>query len=81
MILVIHEKDLDDKEQIVVGVADSVKNAEKMINEYYGEHKEISYTDIRDSNLEYTKVLEVKGVFEDPYRVEILLEWFQLNGS
>ena len=42
MLLVIHEKDLDDKEQIVVGVADSVENAEKIINEYYAEHKEIT---------------------------------------
>lgn len=32
MLLVIHEKDLDDKEQIVIGVADSVKNAENIIN-------------------------------------------------
>lgn len=79
MLLVIHEKDLDDKEQIVIGVADSVENAEKIINEYYGEHKEINYKDIRDSNLEYSKVLEVKGAFEEPYQVEIWLEWFQLN--
>lgn len=79
MLLVIHEKDLDDKEQIVVGVADSVENAEKIINEYYGEYKEISYNDIRDSNLEYSKVLEVKGAFEEPCRVEIWLEWFELN--
>lgn len=79
MLLVIHEKDLVDKEQIVVGVADSVENAEKIINEYYGEYKEISYNDILDSNLEYSKVLEVKGAFEEPYRVEIRLEWFQLN--
>ena len=79
VLLVIHEKDLNDKEQIVIGVADSVENAEKIINEYYGEYKEISYNDIRDSNLEYSKVLEVKGAFEEPYRVEIWLEWFQLN--
>lgn len=79
MLLVIHEKDLDDNEQIVVGVADSVENAENIINEYYGEHKEISYKDISDSNLEYSKMLEVKGAFEEPYQVEIWLEWFQLN--
>lgn len=78
-LLVIHEKDLIDNEQIVIGVADSVENAEKIINEYYGEHKEISHNDIRDSNLEYSKVLEVKGAFEEPYRVEIGLEWFILN--
>ena len=79
MLLVIHEKEIDDKEQIVVGVADSVENAEKIINEYYGEHKEIRFNDIRDSNLEYSKILEVKGAFEEPYQVEIWLEWFQLN--
>lgn len=79
MLLVIHEKDFDDKEQSVIGIADSVKNAEKIIKEYYGEHKEISCNYICDSNLEYSKVLEVKGAFEKSYRVEIRLEWFQLN--
>lgn len=79
MLLVIHEKGLDDKEQIVVGVADSVENAEKIIEEYYGEYKEISYKDIRECNLEYSKVLEVEGAFEETYRVEIWLEWFRLN--
>lgn len=79
MILVIHEKDLNDKEQIVIGVADSIEKAEKMINEYYGEHKEISYNDIEGFNLEYSKLLEVKGVLDEPYKVEIWLEWFPLN--
>ena len=78
-VLVIHEKDLDDEDKIVVGVADSIENAEKVIKEYYGEFKEISYNDIRDSNLEYSKVLELKGAFEKPYQVEIWLEWFELN--
>lgn len=79
MLLVIHERDLDTKKQMVVGLADSVENAEKIINEYYGEYKEISYNDIRDSNLEYLKVLEVKDAFEGTYKVEIWLEWFDLN--
>ena len=79
MLLVIHEKDFDNKGRIVVGVADSIENAEKIINDYYGEYKEISYKDIRDSNLEYSKVLELEGAFKKPYRVEIWLEWFELN--
>ena len=78
-LIVIHEKDLDDKEQIVVGVAGSIGNAELLIKEYYGEYKEISYNDIRDSNLEYSKVLEVNDAFNEPYKVEICLEWFELN--
>ncbi len=74
-LLVIHEKDLDDNEHIVVGVADSVKNAENIIKDYYGEFEEISYEDIRDCNLEYSKVIEVNGT----YKVMIWLEWFELN--
>lgn len=78
-LIVIHEKDLDDKEQSVIGVADSIENAEKLISEYYGDYKEINYIDIRDSSLEYSKVLEVLSSFGVPYRVEVCLEWFQLN--
>ena len=81
-ILVIHEKDLTDYKEIVIGVADSVENAEKLIEEYYGkdEIKEISYRDIRDSNIQYIKVIEVPGILGDkPYRVQITLEWFELN--
>lgn len=79
MVLVIHEKDLDDKEQIVVGVADSIENAELLIKGYYGEYKEISFNNIQDSNLEYSKTLEVKDAFGEPYKVEIWFEWFRLN--
>ena len=69
-VLVIHEKDLDDEDKIVVGVADSIENAEKVIKEYYGEFKEISYNDIRDSNLEFfpltsSQLLEIDELIED----------------
>ena len=78
-ILVIHEL---DKENSVIGVSDSIENAEKIISEYYGKdnYKEVSYTDIRDSNLEYSKVLEIKSdnTFNS-YKVQITLEWFSLN--
>jgi hypothetical protein len=77
-IVVIHEKDLEDNEQIVIGVADSVESAERIIDEYYGEYEQIIYRDIRDSNIEYSKVLEVKSAFGSS-RVEIWLEWFSLN--
>jgi hypothetical protein len=77
-IVVIHEKDLEDNEQIVIGVADSVESAERIIDEYYGEYEQISYRDIRDSNIEYSKVLEVKSTLGSS-RVEIWLEWFSLN--
>lgn len=78
-LLVIHEKDLEDNEKTVIGVADSVENAEEMIKKYYGEFEEISRNDIQDSGLEYSKVLEVKTVFANSYRVEVCLEWFCVN--
>jgi non-homologous end joining protein Ku len=82
-LLVIHEKDHDDDEEIVIGVAESVEMAEDMIKEYYGEGKyiEISKQDIRDSSLEYSKILEIKGITDifHNHRVTITLQWFQLN--
>lgn len=79
MLLVIHEIDLTDDENSVIGIADSIDMAENMINEYYGGFKQIYYRDIRDSNLEYSKILEVEGVKNEFYRVKITLEWFELN--
>lgn len=82
-ILVIHEKDHDDGEQIVIGVADSIDMAEDMIKEYYGEgqYTELFTQDIRDSFLEYSKLLEIKAFSDiyDAYRVTITLQWFKLN--
>jgi hypothetical protein len=78
-VFVIHEKDLDDHEQIVIGVADSVENAERIIREYYGDYKQLSYRDIRDSDIEYSKRLEVKDHLDKPHIVEVYLQWFTVN--
>lgn len=83
MLLVIHEHDLSDNEHIVIGVAENVEKAEEMIKGYYGEgnYTEISKTDIRDSNLEYSKILQINELEHaiPAYKVKILLEWFELN--
>jgi hypothetical protein len=78
-VLVIHERDNDDRR--VIGVADSATNAEKIIDEYYGHDniKIISHGDIRDSNLEWSRILEVLDHRDIPYRVCVWLEWFELN--
>jgi hypothetical protein len=78
-VLVIHEKDLDDDEQSVIGVADSVKSAEKVIREYYGDYKELNHRDVRDSSIEYLKWLEVKDHLNEPYTVRVSLQWFTVN--
>ncbi len=36
LVLVIIEKDLDDKEESVIGVASSAEKADEMIDQYYG---------------------------------------------
>ena len=80
-LIVIHEIDHDDDETIVIGVADSVKNAESIIEEYYGKgnYTEVSFTDIRDSNLEYSKVIERKWHDGSQTKLTLTLEWFSLN--
>jgi len=81
-LLVIHEKDHDDDVKSVIGIATSVYMADLMIEEYYGKEniKEISKDDIRDSNLEYSKLLEISGLpLNRTYRVTITLEWFELD--
>ena len=80
-LIVIHEKDYEDNEESVIGVADSVKNAESIIEEYYGKdnYTEVSFNDIRDGNLEYSKVIEVKWHICEPTKVTLKLEWFRLN--
>ena len=80
-VIVIHEKDLEDRADTVIGVADSVDNAEILIEKYYGigQFEEISFRDIRDSSLEYSKVIEVKDNDRFAYQLELTLQWFNVN--
>jgi len=80
-LIVIHEKDHEYNEEIVIGVADSVKNAESIIEEYYGKgnYTEVAFNDIRDGNLEYIKVIEIKCNNSEPTKATLTLEWFSLN--
>jgi len=79
-VLVIHEIDLHDNEHDVIGVADSVEKAGELIKGCYGDdYRELSHRDIRDSSLEYIKILEVKDSDNDFYKVQIMLQWFGVN--
>ena len=79
MVLVIHEKDHHDNEDSVIGVADSVENADKIIEEYYGGFKLLRHTYIGEGNLEYSRLLEVEGATNEYYQVTITLQWFSVN--
>jgi len=78
-LLVIHEKDHDDEEEIVIGVADSVEKANIMIKEYYHDYEQVSFNDIRDSSLESSRVLLLRHKNGNDYYVTVTLEWFTLN--
>lgn len=78
-LIIIHEEDMTDNEMSVIGVAETPQKAEEMILGYYGSFETKSYRDIRDSNLEYEKILEVLDHENKPYEVKIVLEWSTLN--
>jgi len=78
-LIVIHEKDHDDEEEIVIGVADCLEKANAMIKEYYRDYEEISFNDIRDSTLENSRVLHLSHKNGNDYYVTVTLEWFVLN--
>tara|TARA_R110002167_G_C12332715_1_gene620319 strand:- start:68 stop:319 length:252 start_codon:yes stop_codon:yes gene_type:complete len=78
-VIVIHERDHQDDENSVIGVATSPQEAQSIIEECYGEHTEISFRDIRDSGLEWSKVLSVDDLRGKRYEVTVCLEWFEVN--
>lgn len=81
-VLVIHEKDTTDNEHTVIGVCDSVEHANELVIEYYGvgNFKDVSFSDIRDSNIECQRVLCVNDSINGGiYNVVLTYEWFELN--
>ena len=80
-LIVIYEKDHEDNDENVIGVSDSVKNAEIIIEKYYGKgnYTEVAFNDIRDSSLEYSKVIEIKWHNSEPTKATLTLQWFTLN--
>lgn len=82
IIYVLIEQDLKDNETIVIGVANSIQNVQKIMDEYYGVYKVINYKDIRDSQLEWEKTIEVgwdELLKMNPEKFKVTLQWFELN--
>ena len=77
-VMVIHERDHFDNEEIVIGVASDRKNALRIIDEYYGTESTLSeFKDIRDSGLDFTANIEVPGGLGGKY--SIWVEDFYIN--
>lgn len=80
IVYVIHEIDLEDKEHLVSGVASSLEDANRLLNEYYGKFEVISHEDVRDSNIEWVKKIKVHySSFGASYEYKVWLERFELD--
>lgn len=80
-VYVIHEKDLEDNEQCVIGVASSVEMASNVMSKYYGNYKEVKHEQVDEGSIEWIKVLELKSLDEKSYyRVQVWLEYFIIDG-
>jgi hypothetical protein len=74
-VLLIKEFDCQDREELILGVADNKASAMKMINEYYG--KEAIISDIKnviESRIDF--YLKVKA---NRCYYELTAYWFELN--
>lgn len=80
MILVIHELDLSDNEETIIGVASCKEEAEEMIKTYYGSDlgELLGFRDVRDSGIEYEYRYLINGCSAN-YKVVITLMSFELD--
>ena len=79
-LIVIHCKDNEDQSTSVIGVANSIKMAEYIIEEYFGKGYEVVNTkDLREGTLEYSKVIETEDLEGNIVSDTVVLEWFVLN--
>lgn len=74
LVLVIHEKDLENGDRSVVGVATTREEALRMINECYGIGTDedavmTEFKDIRDYNTDFSCLITVSGYLGGTYRV------------
>lgn len=83
-VIVIQERDHSDNEEIVIGVASSVEEAEKIIDDYYGRDN-ITEIDIHIPDmgeLEYVRTISVSdGPFKEINTYTLILEWFTIDST
>lgn len=79
IVYVLIEQDLQDNETNVIGVADSVENAQKVMDRYYGTYELSNYRYIGNSQLEWEKTIEVDMFLENVSKYKVTLQWFELN--
>lgn len=77
-VMVIHEKDLEDKDRRVIGVATTREDALKMITEYYGKDAVMTeFKDIREDSFDFSCKIVIPSFLGGIY--EVWVEDFELN--
>ena len=80
-VFAIIERESEEEETTIIGIAESLYIVPSMIEKYFGKgkFKEKAHHDIRDSMIEYTKFLEVDDEGCDPYQVIVTVMEYELN--
>ena len=80
-VYVLLEKDPEDGQTIVIGVSDSTWNADKLMSDYYKDFKVVEYTDVRDSSIEWIKIIELSDPSGNIYYYNLTLLSFRVNNA
>jgi len=78
-VYVIHEYDYEYKDNSVLGVCSSLKEVDRLVDEYYRSFETLSFTDIRDSNLVWSKVIEIAYPGGEFCKYKITIEYFIID--
>ena len=76
-VYVIQEKDLQDGEIDIIGVADSMDNVEEMLKKYYGDDY-IEYIPFDEDILGYDEP-SIRRVKVEAYKFDVIIRWFAIN--
>lgn len=74
--IVITERDPHDAEEDVIGIADTVEIANKMLLSYYGEYTVLATFDYDNPEIEYCAIIAIDGFNR---RVHITFRWVAYN--
>ena len=78
---VLTERDPEDGQILIIGVADSLENADKIMSEYYKEFKITRFKDVRDSGIEWYKDIQLTDIYGCTYEYTCTLQSFTLNNA
>jgi hypothetical protein len=80
-VFVLTERDPEDGQILIIGVADSLENADKLMLDYYRQFTVTRFKDVRDSGIEWYKDVELTDINGYTYKYTCTLQSFTINIS